>query len=536
MNLITDAWIPIRTKSGVEKIIAPWRITEGKGDDEITSLAAPRPDFTGALIQFLIGLLQTTCAPENPRQWRQWLQTPPAPDELQAAFAPISYAFNLDGDGPRFMQDLTIEEEVLALPLKGQRDRKSAIYEILIDLPTGKTLSDNTDHFIKRGAVEKLCPACAAMALFTLQTNAPAGGQGNRTGLRGGGPMTTLLRADTLWETCWLNILDQKIFLSLANSTSQNENDRFPWLAQTRTSEGGRGTTMEDVHPDQIFWSMPRRIRLIISKEAQTITCDLCAMKSDSAVRHFFTKNLGIHYTGPWKHPLSPYFIDNTGVPSAKHPQSGGIGYRHWLGLVQASQDNKGKREPARVIEQFFTEHMDMRRDLRIWAFGYNMDNMKARCWHDSTMPVVLTDNNIRKTYEFYIKAMINCAQQISSETRSQIRKAMFRPGIKVKEDASFITSVTSRFWQETEANFFGNLYLLRDKLNNDGDVVPILEDWHRHLTKKAETIFNEVSQSWAIDTVDPKRVALAWRDLRKGIYSKKLREGLGLQVKTQSV
>ena len=54
MNLITDAWIPIRRKSGKVERIAPCEITEGEGEDVITVLAAPRPDFNGALIQLLV--------------------------------------------------------------------------------------------------------------------------------------------------------------------------------------------------------------------------------------------------------------------------------------------------------------------------------------------------------------------------------------------------------------------------------------------------------------------------------------------------
>src|SRR5713101_4294240 len=111
MNLIHDAWIPIQRKHGEETRIAPWEVTTRYNDDPIVALAAPRPDFNGALIQFLIGLLQTTCAPESSRVRRAWLREPPSPEELHAKFEEIAYAFKLDGDGPRFMQDLTLNPE-----------------------------------------------------------------------------------------------------------------------------------------------------------------------------------------------------------------------------------------------------------------------------------------------------------------------------------------------------------------------------------------------------------------------------------------
>jgi CRISPR system Cascade subunit CasA len=111
MNLIYDAWLPIRRKRGEEARIAPWEVTTRYDDDAVVALAAPRPDFNGALIQFLIGLLQTTCAPDSPRARREWLRQPPTPEELRTKFTEIAYAFRLDGDGPRFMQDLTLKPE-----------------------------------------------------------------------------------------------------------------------------------------------------------------------------------------------------------------------------------------------------------------------------------------------------------------------------------------------------------------------------------------------------------------------------------------
>src|SRR5438128_2135701 len=224
MNLIHDAWLPIRRKHREETRIAPWEVTTRYGDDPIVALVAPRPDFNGALIQFLIGLLQTTCAPDSPRTWRMWLRDPPPPVALRAKFHPVAYAFELDGDGPRFMQDLTLKLEDVkkSKPKKlkaneaiEDEEGQLSVDKLLIDAPGAKTLKDNKDHFVKRGYVTRLCLCCAASALFTLQTNTPGGGQGNRMGIRGGGPLTTLvLGKETLWETLWLNVLEKLQFLS----------------------------------------------------------------------------------------------------------------------------------------------------------------------------------------------------------------------------------------------------------------------------------------------------------------------------------
>ena len=109
---------------------------------------------------------------------------------LDAAFAPFAHAFALDGDGPRFLQDL---EDLVA--------DAEPIERLLIEAPGECTNSENTDLMVHRGRVISLGRATAAIALYTFQSWAPAGGAGNRTGLRGGGPLITMvmpLRADPM--------------------------------------------------------------------------------------------------------------------------------------------------------------------------------------------------------------------------------------------------------------------------------------------------------------------------------------------------
>ena len=77
---------------------------------------------------------------------------------LDAAFEPLAPAFQLDGDGPRFMQDFD--------NLDGAGNRVAGL---LIDAPGDNTIRRNTDILVKRGQVTTLCRASAAMALFTLQ-------------------------------------------------------------------------------------------------------------------------------------------------------------------------------------------------------------------------------------------------------------------------------------------------------------------------------------------------------------------------------
>ena len=224
MNLITDPWIPVIRKDGMDTIM-PWQIAEA--ENPVIEINASRPDFQGALYQFLIGLLQTCFAPEDEDVWKKNWERLPQSGELKAAFEKVEDAFELDNlGGPAFMQDYDLPD-----------GKHKKIAALLIEAPGGKTLKDNLDHFVKRDQINCLCSACTATALFTLQTNAPAGGSGQRVGLRGGGPLTTLIVSKTtaasLWKKLWLNVLDQE---EIAWAEPM-ESSVMPWLGATRLSE-----------------------------------------------------------------------------------------------------------------------------------------------------------------------------------------------------------------------------------------------------------------------------------------------------------
>jgi CRISPR type I-E-associated protein CasA/Cse1 len=203
--MITHKWIP--TDVG---LIAPHEIVRD------IHLLAPRADFNAALLQFLIGLVQTTMAPQNERAWKNIYKNPPSESDLQAAFAPLISTF----DYKIFMQDFA--------EFDGKTNNISGL---LPETPGDQTCRLDTDFFVKRDTVKHLCKSCTATALLSHNLNASSDGVGYRTGLRGGGPLTTIAIGDTLWETIWLNILETP---DLGDSESD---EIFPWMCPTHTAE-----------------------------------------------------------------------------------------------------------------------------------------------------------------------------------------------------------------------------------------------------------------------------------------------------------
>lgn len=297
-SLLTSCWLPVRFKDGSMGKMAPVDLA----DENVVDIAATRADLQGAAWQFLLGVLQCSIAPKRYKNWEDiWLDGLQA-DTLRKALAPLEHAFQFGPESPSFMQDF---EE---LP-----DNKITIASLLPETPGIQTTELNTDHFIKRGVMECFCPHCAALALFSMQLNAPSGGQGYRTGLRGGGPLTTLIelqeyqgeRQTPLWRKLWLNVMPQDaadLPLPVVYDAAV-----FPWLAATRTSEPPAHTitTDEQVNKLQAYWGMPRRIRLDFATIRQGV-CNICGNNSDELLIQMLVKNYGVNYDR-WRHPLTPH-------------------------------------------------------------------------------------------------------------------------------------------------------------------------------------------------------------------------------------
>lgn len=501
VNLIQEKWIPVFRDDRTRVSIAPWQITEDYKKNPVLWLDAQRADFNGALVQLMIGLVQTALPPSNDREWFRRFESPPLPEELRERFIAYGHAFELDGDGPRFMQDFDLPEQ----------KKHQIISQLLIEMPGEKTVDDNTDHFIKRGTVQKICQHCCAMALCTLQTNAPGGGQGHRTSLRGGGPLTTVVMGRTLWETIWLNVIPSGAFARYGNSDLQGDADIFPWLGPTRTSDGNEPTTPQDAHPAQMFWGMPRRIR-IDQDNLMEGTCDLCGRASTHLVQTYQTKNHGVNYEGNWRHTLTPYSETKKGELLSKKGQPGGISYRSWLGLIQ--DDSESQSEPSAVVHAFrYGRQLDLPDvPFRLWAFGYDMDNMKARCWYEGTMPLIKIDPSIRADYEAVTAQLIKTASLVAESTRKAIVKALFSEKADVKGDISVIDN---RFWKDTESEFYKVLYDLKGAMEDGKDTLDLKRGWLDAIRKESEKLFDDYSQSALIGVADPKRIAVARRELR---------------------
>ncbi len=481
LNLISAAWLPVRHRSGACSIIRPSQIVGGLKEDPVIEFAWPRADLRIASFEFLIGLMATTCPPTDRRAWLRDWRMPPSVEKLDDAFARVADAFWLDGPGPRFLQDYD-----------DLQSGQELVERLLIDAPGESTIKRNADLFVHRGQVERLGRAAAAMALFTLQSWAPSGGAGNMTGLRGGGPLTTLVLPSeeaSLWEIVWANV---------PNGAPLKKGDMekvFPWMAPTAVS-GKAGTdvrAMENAHPLQCWWGMPRRIRLDFENTEGGI-CDLTGRPDDVLVSGWRQRPYGPKYAGwigmpygsGWTiHPLTPRYRQKEGTEwLAVHPQPGGIGYRHWAGIVADGADQN--RLPASCVANWRHERAgeaDLPQNARLLAAGFDMDNMKARGFVESEMPLPgAQDAQRQHQLDDLALQCVGVAMLVADILRGSVREALFGKGT-VSVDVTLLSNVRERFWSETERPFFA---LLQDAAGTEGEDMALKRSWLRILAQAA--------------------------------------------------
>jgi CRISPR system Cascade subunit CasA len=505
-NLINAAWLPVRRRSGGVERIQPWRVTEGMAEDPFVAFAWPRPDFNGAAHEFLIGLLSTAAAPEDDDEWEEWWQRPPAPEMLEERFVRLVHAFDLDGPGPRFLQDLDPLEDAEA----------KEIAALLIDAPGAKTLLDNADLFVKRGGVLALSRAAAAMALFTLSAYAPLGGAGHLTSLRGGGPMTTLIVQDhethgaTLWGRIWPNVESERQISGRAVEARERADlgSIFPWLKPTRGSnpkEGGRATTPANVDPLQVYWGMPRRLRLLF-ENAGSHPCSLTDSEDSVIVTGYRTRTYGTKYSEGFEHPLSPYYRQKEGAAKLPvHPRPGGVSYRLWPGLVIPSSDKL--RDPAQVLRHW--PGRDTRRgQTRFTVFGYDMDNMKARAWIESEMPFwLLSDATAREWLEHFIAGATAGADKVCRLLTDAVKSALCHRSSGPRGDYGFIAE---RFYRETEGIFYEAMRNAVASIRNNPDVddptIQARKNWAPAMAEAALRLFDEYAPADGLEDRDMRR------------------------------
>ncbi len=530
-NLITEAWLPARRSSGERVWIRPGELTDGFSDAPLLGLDFPRPDWNAAVSEWLVGLFFTALAPDGHGDWARRFINPPPPEVLSAALTSLAFAFDLDGDGPRAFQDFSLAE-VEAKPLNG----------LFIEAPGENTVKNNADLFVKRDGGAALCLAYAAAALITLQTYAPAGGVGHRTSMRGGGPLTTLvaprrkigsgMEVTTLWDRIWANTPDRDWDRSdPAPDDPPTHTDWplvFPWLAPTITSPNGEVVAPDLATPRQAFFACPRRLRLVF-QPALGRACSLGGPVGDTLAVGYHTQNYGMNYLG-WIHPLSPYRQDKKSGPLPVHPHAGASDYGDWLAWWGFDG------EAAGVVKQWEDRRPGLGAALvndGIEAFGFDMDNAKARQWLETRLPWVAVYGPEARTLKIAIKQLIDASDKAAQILRYAIKLALWgqrdRDGKIYRLPDPLPPNAASmdveQLWSDTEDAF---RHRLNELIKHPETHLEIRTGWLKILYAQALRQFDHTVDLDGLTDAEPRRLLYArdrlsrafapWGDVAKAL------------------
>lgn len=435
LNLIDDPWIPVILKDGSRRVIAPWQMA----DSDVIRPDWPRADLNLACLELLIGLVYLADPPEHVEDWDD--RRKPDPDRLRLRLAAYAPAFNLLGEGPLFLQDLE--------PLEGEANPADMLF---IDSAGGNAGDKNADIMVHRYRYPTLDLPIAAMALYTLQSYAPAGGAGIRTSIRGGGPLVTLVDPRrALWDLVWANTPYGK----------PSQIDDLPWMCATRVS----GKDIPPTPPPEgctygveVFFGMPRRLRLMHDKDK---------------VIKIIQRPSGTNYGG-WVHPLTPYSVKEGEGLIARHPKPGPFGYRHWLGTLAQSAD--GKQQRAECLSAWSVR--DRKTPVAILVGGWAMDKAKPRDFTLSSQPYV----DLPPESLAMVQGMILAAEQAALSLRGALEPVL--AGGEARE------AEREAFYLRTEADFL----ICFDALKSGLAPAEVAVQWLGHLQRHALSQFDDLA------------------------------------------
>lgn len=299
MNLLKDAWIPVRADGGAGafRLLTYRELLCEPGNWQVS---LPRDDLELACVQLLVCMTQVMFLPADLPALRARLAATLSPEDFDAGVSPCRDWFDLDHPTQPFMQSRGVKAENV-----------TPIQKILVGLPEG----NNHAFFNEAGEVRCLSGSSAAIGLFNQASNSPSFGGGFKGSLRGGAPITTLVAGKTLRDTVWRNVLTRPRISERQIKTPGFEQDQPTWVKPI--------TEKETIHWDEIglvrglFWQ-PARVELV--KSEVVAPCDVLGGEAGPVYTGFRCEKFSFTVEGVWPHPQGAMIMSlKKGAPRVKY-------------------------------------------------------------------------------------------------------------------------------------------------------------------------------------------------------------------------
>jgi CRISPR system Cascade subunit CasA len=491
MNLLTDAWIPIQQQGSYHKI----GLQQLLCGEQTGELCLPRDDMELACLQLLCAITQVLFMPKDKKELGRFIQQPLTLEIYAEASKDKLEWFDLDHPKTPFMQT------------KGVSGKPNSISKIMAGMNDGTNKTFLNDESLS----EALCQSCAAIFIFNHAVNCPSWCGGVKAGIRGATPATTLLLAENLRRTVWVNILNNE-YLETHGYHDQQE---FCWLDPiNQTGEVNKIKKGKDVNlilmglRRGLFWQ-PAHIELI-SEPIEKCSC--CNCVTNKGYKSYIFEKFSYEYIGSWRHPYSPRVFEiNNGNKEFKF-----VSYKDktpmWTQLPQIifdGSDAKGGSEIAPVLEQLYSFYFNGKLSLCVGGYECSKATITKR-HHDSLF--FSTDwQQHREQYFNIITTGLGYKKALRDAIYCFVCNSIISPSKNNKARISNICSeVDSIYYSDTEDLVMNSLSKLASGIEDD-----FLE---KELKGVVLRIFNQKTQPYSHEPKMLKALALARRSLHKSL------------------
>ena len=509
LNLIKDPWLPIRRLDGSTEKIAILDILSAHDSNPVMDIVTVRPDFKNYVTEMLIGVINYAFPWNDSLDWSEKLIEPYSDDMFKSALLSLVPYFDLYGNDQKihFMQEGTLAADVVP------------IEQLFVE--------DRGGWFTRNTPIQKICPSCAALALCSFNFTGRAGGNGYMTGIRGGGPLSTLLRLkfegkeNTLWRQLYTNTLPKESLESLnQHGLPEEPKNVFPWAGPLRHSETKTMTAPTDTNCYHIFFSMSNRFLLAPPLQTEDV-CDACGDAGHVFFDGVKRKNKGVNYTGTWRHPFSPYQpLSKDGTYIALKGKRAGLTYRDWPAIVTVAPASVLRNEKVYYDARSGgdSEIPLPKAQASLYCYAYDVDNAKTRCWYSKTMPCFHFEKEYKKHAEEYLNTMLNLTTEILYYLKQALKTVRYKDlkNSTIKDWRQLETE----FYEATEKDFFRNVQkLTQDKSFKEKNIA---EQWKKNLTACAMKLYESSALSTDHENTHWDRIHRAGRILAGSCHNGK--------------
>ncbi|MFO8071973.1 MAG: type I-E CRISPR-associated protein Cse1/CasA [Polyangia bacterium] len=282
MNLIEDPWVPVLRDGRLVHV----ELAEILCRDEPWSLSLTRDDMEFAALQLLVCLTQAIYTPDDEKELKELGSKPLDEKTFEERASPYLDWFSLDHEKTPFMQ------------VRGVKASKpTPIQKLFVGLPEG----NNHALFNRAGEVDAACSSCTAIALFNQAVNCPSFGGGFKEGLRGGSPITTLIRGEGLRETIWKNVLDRQGAREVGLKVEEKAKPNWVEVIQPGQKIAASGIDLIT----GLFWQSAH-VELLSPDDCDRV-CPICGRECSLEYAGFNKEKFSkFEIVGHWPHPHSP--------------------------------------------------------------------------------------------------------------------------------------------------------------------------------------------------------------------------------------